>query len=322
MNLAIRQLYNKILYLTDKNPILKFFPHKKREGLSAIIKVKNEEEWIRLSISSILDIVDEVIVVDNGSTDNTREIVTNIADKEDKVNLVFYPNEGAIARPLNLALKKVKCKWILVWDGDFIAKTSGENNIIYLREEIMKYNKKHYLIQLPLVYLFGDLFHQQKHSLAPFQDRLYTVSPNLKYIQQRFELLVGERYWGRRLPLYYNVIRIPKIYGFHANVKSAYRYLLRRFWTDWMQANDYHNFPKLTDYVRYRSKLIWDTYDLNEASRFNMKDICLHGQLVPYNQKFGDYPDLLLEKLHQPRYKLIYQNGKIVGRNDVGVIIY
>lgn len=37
--------------------------------VSIFIRVKNEIDWIRPSIQSIKDIADEIVIVDNGSTD-------------------------------------------------------------------------------------------------------------------------------------------------------------------------------------------------------------------------------------------------------------
>lgn len=46
--------------------------------ISACILAKNEEENIAECIRSVKPYVDEVIVVDNGSTDNTGEIAESL----------------------------------------------------------------------------------------------------------------------------------------------------------------------------------------------------------------------------------------------------
>ena len=43
-------------------------------NIVAMYRIKNEERWIKKSIESVLDICSEVIILDDGSTDNTVEI--------------------------------------------------------------------------------------------------------------------------------------------------------------------------------------------------------------------------------------------------------
>ena len=49
--------------------------------ISLCMIVKNEEEVIGRCLESIKDIVDEIIIVDTGSTDNTKEIIKKYTDK-------------------------------------------------------------------------------------------------------------------------------------------------------------------------------------------------------------------------------------------------
>ena len=49
--------------------------------LSVLMIVKDEEANIRRFLESIVDVVDEIIVVDTGSTDRTPEIVKEYTDK-------------------------------------------------------------------------------------------------------------------------------------------------------------------------------------------------------------------------------------------------
>ena len=49
--------------------------------LSVAMIVKDEEHNIRRALESIKDVVDEIVVVDTGSTDRTPEIVKEYTDK-------------------------------------------------------------------------------------------------------------------------------------------------------------------------------------------------------------------------------------------------
>ena len=46
--------------------------------ISLCMIVKNEEDTIARCINSVKDIVDEIIIVDTGSTDNTLKILKNL----------------------------------------------------------------------------------------------------------------------------------------------------------------------------------------------------------------------------------------------------
>lgn len=94
-----------------------------RPLLSLCMIVKNESDVIERCLKSAKGIVDEMIVVDTGSVDNTREI----AEKEGA--LVFdyqWNNDFATAR--NYAKEKATGEWIIQLDADeFLTETSRED---------------------------------------------------------------------------------------------------------------------------------------------------------------------------------------------------
>ena len=51
------------------------------KSISLCMIVKNEEEVIGRCLESVKDIVDEIIIVDTGSTDNTKKIVSKYTNK-------------------------------------------------------------------------------------------------------------------------------------------------------------------------------------------------------------------------------------------------
>ena len=53
----------------------------RKPNISACMIVKNEEEFLPNCLNSIKDAVDEIIIVDTGSTDNTIAIAKNFGAK-------------------------------------------------------------------------------------------------------------------------------------------------------------------------------------------------------------------------------------------------
>jgi O-antigen biosynthesis protein len=74
---------------------------------------RNEAHVIEQAISSVASLVDEVIVVDTGSTDDTRSIVTRMGGK-----LLERPWDDDFSAPRNLSISEAKSDWILVLDAD------------------------------------------------------------------------------------------------------------------------------------------------------------------------------------------------------------
>ncbi|NEP89044.1 MAG: tetratricopeptide repeat protein [Okeania sp. SIO2C2] len=82
-------------------------------NLSFCIIVKNEEKNLPRCLASVKDTVDEMVVLDTGSTDRTPEIAQEFGAK---VHYFEWCNDFAAAR--NESLKYVTGDWVLVLDAD------------------------------------------------------------------------------------------------------------------------------------------------------------------------------------------------------------
>lgn len=81
--------------------------------LSACIMVKNEEKFLPGCLESIKDIVDEIIIVDTGSTDNTINIAKSYGAK-----IYHYPWRNHFSKARNQTIRYATCDWILYIDAD------------------------------------------------------------------------------------------------------------------------------------------------------------------------------------------------------------
>lgn len=84
--------------------------------LSVAIIVKNEERCILRCIRSIISRVDEIIVVDTGSTDKTIELIKGLNDTKIKVYFREWKDDFSDAR--NYALQQVSSEWVFFIDAD------------------------------------------------------------------------------------------------------------------------------------------------------------------------------------------------------------
>lgn len=111
--------------------------------ISLCMIVKNEEDVIARCLDSVKDIVDEIIIVDTGSTDNTKEIVKGYTDK------VFdfeWIDDFSAAR--NYSFSKATKDFILWLDADDVILEKDREKFKQLKQNLdnkvdavmMKYN--------------------------------------------------------------------------------------------------------------------------------------------------------------------------------------
>ena len=99
--------------------------------ISLCMIVKNEEDVLERCLNSIQDAVDEIIIVDTGSTDQTKEIADSFTDK------VFdfkWVNDFSKAR--NYAFSKATKDYCMWLDADDVVLEQDRNNLRKLKEEL------------------------------------------------------------------------------------------------------------------------------------------------------------------------------------------
>lgn len=105
--------------------------------VSIIVPAYNVEEYIGQTIESVLnqDYTDfELIIIDDGSTDNTADVVNQYSKLDNRIRYVQQPNGGA-ARARNKGLSLTKGEFIIFVDGDdVISKDFISSNIGYFSE--------------------------------------------------------------------------------------------------------------------------------------------------------------------------------------------
>lgn len=90
--------------------------------ISACYIVKNEAKNLAKSIKSLKNQVNEIVVVDTGSTDNTIVVARKLGAR-----VYNFPWQDDFSKARNFALSKAKGDWLILLDADeyFTAKTAG-----------------------------------------------------------------------------------------------------------------------------------------------------------------------------------------------------
>jgi GT2 family glycosyltransferase/predicted Zn-dependent protease len=99
-------------------------------ALSLCMIVKNEESNLLRCLMSVKPVVDEMIVVDTGSTDKTKEIAGVFGAK------VFdYEWADDFSEARNFSLSKVRGRWILILDADEVISPMDYSPLIRIVKE-------------------------------------------------------------------------------------------------------------------------------------------------------------------------------------------
>ena len=101
--------------------------------LSVCYMVRNEEKTLLRSLKSVGKAADEIIVVDTGSTDRTKEIALDFQAK-----VYDFPWQDDFSAPRNFALSKATGDWIVFLDADEYFSAATAHN---LRPVVKKYHK-------------------------------------------------------------------------------------------------------------------------------------------------------------------------------------
>lgn len=142
--------------------------------ISACVITKNEAKNIARCLASYRDIVDEIILVDTGSTDSTVEIARNFGAK-----IYHYKWNHDFAAAKNFALSKARGKWIVFLDADEYLDEAAAKNLPEILKNID--DKTYNAVGCKLINLDAD---KQNKIIESFMK--VRVFKNSKHI----------RYWG------------------------------------------------------------------------------------------------------------------------------
>lgn len=104
--------------------------------LSVAYALYNEEKNITRSLDSLYSMADEIIIVDGGSTDNTKEVIKKY-DHDNKIKIYDFDNPLMFHINKQRAIEKCKGDWILQMDADELLSPELKKEINQLINEPM-----------------------------------------------------------------------------------------------------------------------------------------------------------------------------------------
>src|SRR6266511_3262121 len=184
---AVKAILNKLVRRFQEAYILSLRP----KEISAMIRVKDEEEYLYVAVKSIIDQVEEAVIIENLSTDNTPAVVKSLCREfPSKVVCYKYPNEirrigrdnwelatkpfsrfsrHLLANYYNWSLRKCTRSYILKWDGDMIALDTFCHSLAEFRRS-----------ERQVMWFKGANVHPDlKHLIAPINSDLESFQSSL-----------------------------------------------------------------------------------------------------------------------------------------------
>jgi len=117
-----------LIYLKNKKEIFAYPKTKKKYSVSFIVPIFNEEETVEETLKHIFDIdyeIDEVIVVNDCSTDNSLKILRKLEKKYPNLRIVNHKKNLGKAASINDGLKVVESELVTIVDADSYPATDS-----------------------------------------------------------------------------------------------------------------------------------------------------------------------------------------------------
>jgi glycosyltransferase involved in cell wall biosynthesis len=260
----------------------------RKPTLSALIKCHNEETFLRECIQSIQPFVDEIVLINNNSTDESASIASSFDIKI--INFNGFPGGNiSLADYYNWCTEQTSGDYVIKWDADMIAFENYGKLNKYLNGNIEA-------IFYPLCDLYGDHKHTTKAGVCGPEP--YVFKRDIKHYNHHDGI--------ERLPFWnnekQNVAIVNEAMALHMNLKSTEKYVLREI------MREYRKQRRSVSLEEWANK----NYDLKKE--INNMESTIIKNIKPYN---GVYSRVLNTYLNKPKWKILYENGRPIKRMEL-----
>lgn len=154
--------------------------------ISLCMIAKDEEQFLQSCLDSVHNLVDEIILVDTGSTDGTIEIAESFGAK-----IFHYKWDDDFSKPRNVSLEKATGDWILVMDPDerlavrdhvlIRQLLSAENKAFSLPTRNYVFAKKPFMSYSDSNDIYADMNEEMPFYWVSDKVRLFPNNKNIKF---------------------------------------------------------------------------------------------------------------------------------------------
>ena len=150
--------------------------------------VKNEEQWVWYALSSVIHYVEQILIYDTGSKDQTLDIIKAFNHPKIQVKTKPVKNPAEITMLRNEQLKNTKTDWFMLLDGDEVWPHKAIQELV---KTVAVVNSKVAAIVVKARVPVGDLYHYQPVSAGRynllgktghFNIRVYRKLPDYRWM--------------------------------------------------------------------------------------------------------------------------------------------
>ena len=308
-----------------------FLSKSPRPGISVLLACQDEEHLVGASMVSFLRMADEVLVVDNGSTDRSVEVICELSEAFPSLLRVYSrPDLEHLYENRQYALERATRRWIIRGDSDYVCYTEGPLDCLWIRRYLAKRGRLPLPvgIRAPHASIFGDWSHtvsERRPSgyssvISKGDTRIYRRFPGMRF--QR----IG-RWEGVVLPKRISrTTFLNKPLWLHCDIKSETSYFRRSERTNWRELGNFDKYPKLDDYIQASILPATGARTIKEAAKAYVGN-----SVLPYMKQYDPDKYLplpsLVERMAKDSYgyKVISNNGGFYriynGPPPVGILV-
>lgn len=178
------------------------YPGERQPGLSAMVRLKNEAQWVIPSLDSIAPWCDEIVIALQGKqTDGTDRMVRDWAECQNHAVVYDYPFDSVPNGPghdkqqigsvherayfYNWCMAKTGYSHVMKWDGDMVA-------FDWLGRSVRRALEQQPIVRFKGIELVSGLERMNKRKFANQETRVFPARSGLHYVTgPRCEILVG-----------------------------------------------------------------------------------------------------------------------------------
>lgn len=157
--------------------------------------LKNAPRFGWFAINSVIDYVDEIIVWDTGSTDDTLRIIKSINHPKLKFKEIGPVDENSFTRARQKMLEETQADWILILDSDEIWPRKAIKELV---DTIKTEGDKHEFLISRFHNLIGDVYHHQEEAAGQYQIGSHRGHITIRAINMNIPGLHYERPHGQQ----------------------------------------------------------------------------------------------------------------------------